>query len=150
MSAGISLHRLGPGDLDAVDAIERASYPKPWSRETLFNELAGLNHSRVWGARDEAGMLLGYAVVWVIADEGHLANLAVAPAARRRGAGRLLTQEAISDAFRRGAAAVWLEVRVGNAPARALYRELGFEEVTIRKKYYEDNGEDAVIMRRSP
>ncbi len=145
--AGISIARLGAEDLDAVEAIEKASYARPWSREGLLRELAFIGYSRVWGAKDASGALLGFAVVWVIADEGHLANLAVAPAARRRGVGGLLMGEALADAARRGAKCLLLEVRVGNAPAIALYREFGLRDDGLRKKYYEDNGEDALLMR---
>ncbi len=145
---GVSIARLGAADLDAVEAIETASYARPWSRDGLLRELSQLDYSRVWGARDESGALLGFAVVWVIADEAHLANLAVAPAARRRGVGRLLTAEALADAARRGGAHLLLEVRVSNAAAIALYREFGLRDDGVREKYYDDNGEDALLMRR--
>ena len=145
MDPALSLVRLHAPDLPAVVAIENACYSQPWSEATLLNELTGLPHSRVWGIR-QAGELLGYAVVWVIADEGHLANLAVTPGARRRGLARRLLDESLLDARRRGATAVYLEVRASNRAAQALYLSAGFRLIGTRAKYYENNQEDAVLM----
>ena len=140
-----SLVRLTGADLPAVVAIEQVCFSQPWSETTLLAELTTLPHSRVWGIK-AAGRLLAYAVVWVIADEGHLSNLAVAPQARRRGLARLLLQESLLDARRRGAAAVYLEVRASNRAAQDLYLSAGFRLIGIRAKYYENNQEDAVLM----
>jgi len=146
MASQQSVVRLYADDLPAVVAIENACYSQPWSETTLLGELIGVPHSRVWGIKDGV-RLLAYAVVWVIADEGHLANLAVAPESRRRGLARRLLQESLLDARRRGAAAVYLEVRASNRAAQALYLSAGFRLVGTRAKYYENNQEDAVLMR---
>ena len=146
MESSLTPVRLLAADLPAVVAIENACYSQPWSETTLFNELTGLPHSRVWGIK-AAGELLAFAVVWVIADEGHLANLAVAPEARRRGLARQLLQESLLDARRRGARAVYLEVRASNRAAQELYLSAGFRLIGIRPRYYENNQEDAVLMR---
>ena len=148
MDPSPTLVRLYAADLPAVVAIENGCYSQPWSETTLLNELTGLPHSRVWGIK-AAGELLAFAVVWVIADEGHLANLAVAPRARRRGLARLLLQESLLDARRRGAAAVYLEVRASNRAAQELYLSAGFRLIGIRPRYYENNQEDAVLMRHA-
>ncbi len=145
MDPALSVVRLYAPDLPAVAAIENACYSQPWSETTLLNELIGAPHSRVWGIK-AAGELLAFAVVWVIADEGHLANLAVALDARRRGLARRLLQESLLDARRRGARSVYLEVRASNQAAQALYLSAGFRLIGIRAKYYENNQEDAVLM----
>lgn len=154
-AAAMGVLRLGLADLDEIVAIENASYANPWSRESFLSELTRLPYSRVWGSRlagadgeagGEPGALTGFAVVWVITDEAHLANLAVAPSLRRRGHARALMHAALDDARRRAARFMLLEVRAGNAAAITLYREFGFQDYGRRPKYYED-GEDALLMR---
>ena len=140
-----AIERLGLESLEEILAIEQASYAKPWSRESFLSELSRLPYSRIWGVRIE-GALAAFAVVWVIAGEGHLANLATAPAERRRGLARLLVQGALDDARRRLAEFMLLEVRASNFAAIRLYEEFGFGETGRRRAYYED-GEDAVLMR---
>lgn len=151
----IRILRLGLEDLDEIIAIENASYAKPWSRESFFSELTKLPYSRLWGTRApagdadagaEPGPLAGFAVVWVIAGEAHLANLATDPARRRHGHARALMHAALDDARRRAALFMLLEVRTGNVAAITLYREFGFRDYGRRSNYYED-GEDALLMR---
>lgn len=149
--AEIRITRLGLESLDEIVAIENACYAKPWSRESFSSELTQLPYSRLWGSRlagigGDAGFLAGFAVVWVIAGEGHLANLATVPALRRRGHARALMHAALDDARRRAAQFMLLEVRAGNLAAITLYREFGFRDYGSRPKYYED-GEDALLMR---
>jgi ribosomal-protein-alanine N-acetyltransferase len=93
------------------------------------------------------GAPIGFALVWHAADELHLIDLAVEPASRRRGAARVLLQTLLDEGRARGAAIVLLEVRQSNAPALALYSSLGFSRTDVRRAYYSDNGEDAVVMR---
>jgi ribosomal-protein-alanine N-acetyltransferase len=93
------------------------------------------------------GTAVGFALVWQAADELHLIDLAVEPESRRRGAGRLLLQALVAEGRARGASVVLLEVRQSNAPALALYSSLGFSRTDVRRAYYSDNGEDAVVMR---
>ena len=150
-AAEIRILRLGLEDLDEIVAIENASYAKPWSRESFLSELTKLPYSRLWGTRlagtgGKAGLLAGFAVVWVITDEAHLANLAIAPSLRRRGHARALMHAALDDARRRAARFMLLEVRAGNVAAITLYRGFGFQDYGHRPKYYED-GEDALLMR---
>jgi ribosomal-protein-alanine N-acetyltransferase len=141
------IERLGLEHLDEVLAIEKASYGNPWSRNSFIAELTQLPYSRLWGLREPGDpRLAAFAVVWVIAGEGHLANLATDPAHRRRGHARALLQTALDDARRREARFMLLEVRAGNGAAITLYREFGFRDYGRRPKYYED-GEDALLMR---
>jgi ribosomal-protein-alanine acetyltransferase len=134
------------GDVGAVREIEQASFTDPWSASS-FRSLVDDPRVRFVVAA-ERGRVLGYAVAWFVLDEGELANVAVAPAARGRGIGAALLDEVLAEARRRGAAALFLEVRASNASARALYLRRGFAEVARRRRYYRLPVEDAVVMRR--
>jgi len=136
-----------PGDLDGVMAIEEASFPTPWSRG-MFGEDLGRPFSRPFVAEGPSGEILGYAVCWNVAGESHLLNIAVHPESRGRGIGRALVLECIRRGARAGSGLIHLEVRAGNEEAQALYRKLGFEFMGIRKKYYTDTGEDALLLSR--
>ena len=135
------------GDLDGVMAIEEASFPTPWSRG-MFGEDLGRPFSRPFVAEGTPGEILGYAVCWNVAGESHLLNIAVRPESRGRGIGRALVLECIRRGARAGSGWIHLEVRAGNEEAQALYRKLGFEFMGIRKKYYTDTGEDALLLSR--
>lgn len=134
------------GHLEQVAEMEKDCFDDPWSRRVLEDSLANENSSALV-AEDGAGALLGYIFFTAVLDEGGVDNLAVSPAARRRGIGG-----ALMDAFHRWCrerelTAVYLEVRPSNAGAAALYRKLGYQEVGRRKNYYLDPKEDAIIMR---
>ena len=135
------------GDLDAVVAIERASFSDPWSRGS-FRSLVGAAHVYFPVVADGAS-LVAFAIAIFAADEGELANIAVTPAARGRGLGSRLLDQVLSVAVARGAGTVWLEVRESNAAARALYGSRGFMEAGRRKRYYDDPVEDALVLRRA-
>jgi ribosomal-protein-alanine N-acetyltransferase len=141
------LRRLEPGDLEAVEEIERASYPTPWSRSMLAAELRKPG-SLALGAFLEGGSMVGYAFVSRYVDAWHVMNIAVAPAYRRRGIATALLQRVLDVTGgdpRRGHT---LEVRVSNLGAIRLYERLGFQSRGIRRGYYTDNREDALIMWR--
>jgi [ribosomal protein S18]-alanine N-acetyltransferase len=137
-------------DLDAVLAIERASFTNPWSRQAFLYELKDNRVARLWVARvaDESGcpIVVGYLCLWLIADEVHVTNFAVEPLRRQRGIGRHLMGTLLEHYRRNGATRAGLEVRVGNASARRLYEAFGFRSVGLRKGYYFDTGEDALLM----
>lgn len=138
---------MGPSDLDGVMEIEKVSFPTPWSRE-MFIEDFPRDFSDTLVAAGTGDEILGYAVCWTIAGESHLLNIAVHPARRGRGIGRALLTECIRRAARAGASVIYLEVRAGNDAAQRLYRSMGFEFRGIRKGYYTDTAEDAVIFDR--
>jgi ribosomal-protein-alanine N-acetyltransferase len=138
---------MAKADLDAVCAIEEAVFPRPWSRASFETEVSGDPRSRSWVA-DDRGVVVGYLVAWHVVDELHIGNLAVAPGTQGEGIGALLLARALADAAERGVEHAALEVRVGNEKAIRLYERFGFESVAIRKAYYEDNGENALVMFR--
>ncbi|MBA2641627.1 MAG: ribosomal protein S18-alanine N-acetyltransferase [Actinobacteria bacterium] len=145
----VDLRRLETQDLDAVDEIERASYPSPWSRAMFAAELQKPS-SLALGAYDETDVLVGYAIVSRYVDAWHVMNVAVAREFRRRGIAKTLLDrlfELTAADPRRG---YTLEVRVSNVEAIRLYERLGFEPRGIRRGYYTDNREDALIMWREP
>ncbi len=145
----VELRRLDARDLELVEVIERESYPTPWSRSMFDAELRKPSALAV-GAFTPEGELVGYAFVSRYVDAWHVMNVAVAGAYRRRGIASALLErvfEVTESDPRRGHT---LEVRVSNAGAIALYEGLGFERRGLRRGYYTDNREDALIMWREP
>ncbi len=136
------------GDLDAILAIESCSFPTPWSRG-MFEEELGRDYSDAIVAQPvEGGGVAGYAVCWCIAGEAHLLNIAVDPRFRGRGVACGLLEECIRRGARCGADRIHLEVRAGNEDAIRLYRGHDFVFMGIRKGYYTDTGEDAILLSR--
>jgi [ribosomal protein S18]-alanine N-acetyltransferase len=139
----IIIERATAADLDAIDEIERHSFPIPWPRATFEAELAR-DHARIAVARDRR--LIGFCNYWLVADEVHILAIAVHPDRRRGGIGAQLLAHALDDGRRIACTRATLEVRRGNAPAIALYERAGFRGVHIRTRYYQDNNEDALVM----
>ncbi len=136
-------------DVDQVLAIERLSFPLPWSRESFIREICEIDNSHLLVvAEDEEARagVMGYACWWEVADECHITNFAVAPAHRRRGVADVLLGRVLEDAKGRGLLRATLEVRLGNAAAIALYEKWGFTAAAMRPRYYPDNREDALVM----
>jgi ribosomal-protein-alanine N-acetyltransferase len=136
-------------DIPAVAAIEGRSFPIPWSEEALYGELSAGHAARylvLEEGRGESARIVAYGGYWKVLDEAHITNLAVDPEERGRGLGRHLVRSLMGHAAGEGIRRATLEVRVGNVAARRLYESLGFVAVALRKRYYADNGEDAVIM----
>jgi ribosomal-protein-alanine N-acetyltransferase len=131
-------------DLDAVLSIERASFPRPWTREHFLQELESPT-SFPLSAFTPDGSLAGYICPMLVLDEGQILDVAVRPDLRGTGLGRLLVGKSLLEFRERSAEYVGLEVRVSNRPAIALYSALGFRETGLRKNYYHD-GEDAIVM----
>ncbi len=147
--AALRVDPMGVDDLDQVLAIERASFPHPWSRQAFLYELRENRVARLWIARatdEPAAPVVGYLCLWFIADEVHVTNFAVHPASRRRGIGRQLMGTLLELCRREGATRAALEVRPNNHEARRLYEAFGFRQVGLRKGYYFDTGEDAILM----
>lgn len=144
----VSIDVAQKDDVAAISEIERAAFSDPWSARSFRD---ALEHPSVYFgcARSDVGEVLGYVVAWFVADEGEIANLAVAPEGWGRGIGRALLDAALAEAKQRGIESVYLEVRDSNARARHLYQSRGFEEVGRRSKYYRRPVEDAIVLRRT-
>ena len=155
-------------DVPAVAEIEKACFSLPWSEQSLADSVqredtlflvceedGGQESKRdtmipeYRNERDNATMndIVGYIGMYLSFDEGDITNVAVAPAFRKKGYGEALVTAAKDAAKAAGAESIFLEVRQSNEPARSLYKKLGFEELGIRKKFYEHPVEDAIIMK---
>jgi ribosomal-protein-alanine N-acetyltransferase len=145
MTEEMVIRPLQMRDLGAVDVIERRSYETPWSRSMFAGELAKPG-SLCLGAFD-GGTLVGYMIISRYVDAWHVMNVAVDPEHRRRGVAKRLLERMfeLTDGAERG---YTLEVRVSNDPAIRLYERLGFRPRGVRRGYYTDNREDALIMWR--
>jgi [ribosomal protein S18]-alanine N-acetyltransferase len=138
-----------PADLEAIDEIERHSFTQPWPRQAFEAELAH-DIARIDVARSPA--VIGFCNYWVVADpegldgEVHIHAIATHPDHRRAGVGAALLGHALAQGRAAHCRRATLEVRRGNAPAIALYERAGFRTVHVRKRYYQDNGEDALVM----
>ena len=141
----VTIRRAVLQDLPDIIAIEEASFSSPWSHQSLRAEFDN-RVARYYVLEKDDGTVAGYADLWLIADEGQLANIAVRPSARGLGYGEVLLRTAMEDVFHDGCQRVFLEVRPSNASAIALYEKLGYEKVALRKNYYSQPVEDAFIM----
>lgn len=141
----IIFKEMQPAHIDRVIEIEEASFPTPWSRQAFSYEV--LNNSFAhYTVALHGKRVVGYVGMWLILDEAHITNLAVHPDFRHQGIGRALMLEAMRLAFISGVCRIMLEVRPSNMAARNLYSSLGFYEQGLRRRYYTDTGEDAIIM----
>jgi ribosomal-protein-alanine N-acetyltransferase len=131
--------------LRAVLRIEQQVYPRPWSLGLFMSEL-GYGSSRVYVTARIGGSVVGYGGLMLVADDGHITTLAVDPRWHRHRVGTRVLETLARAAIERGARNLTLEVRVGNEPAQGLYRAFGFAPAGIRKGYYVESNEDALIM----
>ena len=144
----MSLPVLAPltvADLREVAVIERVSFSAPWPTSAYTTELTTNRLARYVGARI-GGALVGFGGIWLMVDEAHITTMAVLPENRRSGVATALLLELLQEARRGGARVATLDVRVSNNEAQRLYRAFGFVEVGRRIRYYDDNGEDALVM----
>jgi ribosomal-protein-alanine N-acetyltransferase len=132
-------------DLKAVHAIERKSFSLPWSLESFRAELEN-NEYACYFCLIVEGKVAGYMGLWEIINEGHITNIAISPEYRCRGFGEFLIGSVMRIMSGKGMKRMTLEVRVSNLAARQLYERLGFVALGVRKGYYSDNHEDALIM----
>lgn len=131
--------------IDDVVEIENLSFKTPWSKSAFIYELTK-NKCSKYRVILKDGKVVAYGGMWILLDEAHITNIAVHPEYRGIGLGKMIVEHMIKAAKGSGVTSMTLEVRVGNIPAINLYKKYGFEEVAIRKGYYQDTGEDALIM----
>lgn len=144
-TAPIVLSAMTLDDIAAVQEVERASFPVPWPASAFRHELTQNRNARYVVARD-GDRVVGYAGIWLMVDEAHITTFAVHPDLRRRRIGERLLQRLFDLAAELAAEWLTLEVRASNIAAQALYEKYGFRRAGVRRRYYSDNGEDAVIM----
>ena len=132
-------------DIDQILEVEHASFATPWSREAFYNEI-NKNKFAVYIVLEEDDKIIGYCGAWVVIDEAHVTNVAILPSYRGKKLGEALLRKMMTVAKEMGARSMTLEVRVTNHVAQSLYRKLGFQNGGIRKNYYTDNQEDALVM----
>lgn len=135
-----------PDEIDAILAIEHASFTNPWTREMYHAELENRGVSFCFLARDQDGSTVGFCSVWRVLDELHINNLAVLPEFRRTGVATALLRRALEHGAGSGALRATLEVRRSNDPARLLYERFGFTVAGIRRAYYTKPVEDALVL----
>ena len=145
MNELITVRPMVMTDVDGVMAVEHDSFLTPWSRSAFEEELAQNRLARYIVAV-ENDEIVGYAGTWLVINEAHVTNVAVSGQRRREGIGRLLMQKLMDLARENDMESMTLEVRVSNAAARHLYEQLGFVEAGIRKNYYSETKEDALIL----
>ena len=148
MEGAPSTYRIDPmqlTDVDEVLLVEVASFPSPWSRLAFVSELLENERAHYFVAR-LGGAVVGYAGAWLVFDEAHITNVAVHPEHRGRGIARMLLEHLFSYCLSREVTRATLEVRRSNSVAQHLYTSLEFRIAGLRKAYYGDNNEDAVVM----
>ena len=150
MTPSIQIRRLELRDLGQIEEIEQRSYPTPWSRSMFAGEIAKPSSVCLGAFDSENGALAGYLIVSRYVDAWHVMNIAVAPDYRRHGIARRLLNELFEVTVDDGQRGYTLEVRVSNADAIRLYEQMGFRGRGVRRGYYTDNREDALIMWRDP
>ena len=132
-------------DIDAVQEVERSSFPVPWPANAFRHELTQNRNARYVVARSN-DVIVGYAGLWLMVDEAHITTFAVHPDSRRQRIGERLLQRLFEVAAVMNAEWLTLEVRASNLPAQKLYEKYGFRRAGVRRRYYSDNNEDALIM----
>jgi len=136
-------------DIDQVIQIDQLSFNLPWPRSSFRYEVSENKASRLWVAEtplDGQQVLVGMLVCWIILDEAHIGTIAIHPDFRRRKIAEKMMLRAFDELQNEGVLKVFLEVRRSNEAALNLYRKFGFIEDGVRKRYYKDNHEDAILM----
>lgn len=145
--AELTIRRAEPKDAEAIEDLEQICFSQPWSYISIYYDIAE-NTKAVYLVAQIEEDVVGYAGLWKIGDEGHITNVAVAPEQRRKSIGDMLVGALIEVTEEEGITSHTLEVRKSNIGAIRLYEKHGFTVEGERKAYYEDNGEDALIMWR--
>lgn len=145
MNDNVIIRPMKITDIEQVLTVESLSFSKPWTKKSFEHELTD-NIFAYYYVADNNEKIIGYAGMWIIIDEAHITNIAVHPSYRGLGIGEKLIYNLILEAIKLGANKMTLEVRETNILAQKLYSKLGFTKAGIRKGYYTDNNENAIIM----
>ena len=144
----IQIRTSESSDLSGLMRVERESFSTPWSEESVLSFLDDGEHRICFAAEEDREGVIGYLALQFVGDEAEICNIAVKPANRGRGIGGQLIDRAVEFCTGRSIGVLHLEVRVHNAPAVSLYEKKGFRRVGLRRGYYEDSGEDALLFAR--
>ncbi len=142
----VHYRKMTPDDVEAVYEIELATFPTPWTLDSFHYEMRENQYAHYTVAVSDNEKIIGFCGMWIVIDAAQITNVAVLEEARGLGIGEALMREAMQAAKESGAEMMSLEVRVTNTVAQNLYRKLEFQDGGIRKGYYTDNGEDALVM----
>lgn len=148
----VTLQPMSIHDIPIIEELEKRCFSAPWSGDVYRHELTSNRLGSYWVMRRTAESgegtppILAYGGYWLMGQEAHIVTIATHPDFRRQGLGRRLLQAMIDKAIEAGALEITLEVRASNYAAQALYKSIGFVVVGVRKHYYHDNGEDAILM----
>lgn len=148
----VALQPMSIHDIPIIEELEKRCFSAPWSGDVYRHELTSNRLGSYWVMRRTAESsegtppILAYGGYWLMGQEAHIVTIATHPDFRRQGLGRRLLQAMIDKAIEAGALEITLEVRASNYAAQALYKSMGFVVVGVRKHYYHDNGEDAILM----
>ena len=146
----ITIEKMKKEYLDDVFEIDKASFPRPWSKDSFEEEMNNILAKFIVAKDDDK--VIGFAMCWFIMDECHIGNVAVQKEYRNQGIATMLLDNLLKDCDEHGTTYLMLEVRVSNEPAISLYKKLGFEETVVRKHYYKNPDgtyEDALIMTKN-
>lgn len=145
MSNPVKFRKMTIQDVNAVYEIEKQSFTLAWTKEAFEQEMLK-NEFAYYVLAETAEGVIGYCGMWLVMDEAHITNIAISPQQRGNKYGEALMKEAMDQARAQGAKLMTLEARVSNIAALNLYKKLGFQNGGIRKGYYTDNQEDAIVM----
>ncbi|MEK5078374.1 ribosomal protein S18-alanine N-acetyltransferase [Solibacillus sp. FSL W7-1436] len=142
----VQYRRMTIDDVQAIHKIELATFPVPWTLDSFYYEMTENQYAHYLVAENENGEIIGFCGIWLVIDAAQITNVAVVQSVRGQGIGETLMREAMRVAKEANMDVMSLEVRVTNTVAQNLYRKLGFQDGGLRKGYYTDNQEDALVM----
>jgi ribosomal-protein-alanine N-acetyltransferase len=141
----IEVRRSTPEDFKKVYQIECESYKHPWGMLDFYDDFVE-NPRSVWFVAVECDVVIGFAGLWIGVEEMHIVNVAVTKSQRKKGVGKTLVCQLLKQAESENISKIFLEVRKSNIPAINLYKGFGFREMYVRKGYYQEDGEDGIVM----
>ncbi|GFZ77798.1 putative ribosomal-protein-alanine acetyltransferase [Compostibacillus humi] len=141
----VIIRKMEIDDIPQVVEVEKSSFPTPWSTDIFYQEIIENQFSHYY-VMEYGEKIIGYVGMWIVIDDAQITTIAISPEYRRKKLGEKLFGFSLQTALAMGAKVLSLEVRVSNIPAQKLYRKFGLMPGGIRKNYYTDNGEDAIVM----
>lgn len=144
--AEFSIREMNINDIKDVMVVDNASFSMPWTKEIFVQEIDQNNYAHYFVIEEDKEKIIGYVGLWIVEDDAQITNIALLPTYRGYKIGEKLFGFAVQYAIKKGASRLSLEVRVSNIIAQKMYRKFGLVPGGIRKNYYSDNGEDALVM----